>query len=940
VQQVVTVVGELTAPCLRAVVLEREGAMAAVADTLDSAAGGGGRALFVVGEAGLGKTSILETAVERAGDRFRVAVGRGGFAEAGMPFGVMTDALVHLRGGRVLESLTEPAGAGGVVATSLYAILRWIQQLADESAVLIALDDLHSADPDSLALLRLLCPRLAPLPIAIVATTRPWPEPALRMAEDLVARGLAGMERLAPLSATASGSLLRDRSGFGVPAPLLEQALGACGGNPLLLEHAGDGLRRGEVVGSLPGRADLRLLLVRFVIANENERRLLQAASVLGVRFRASVAEAMVGLSGRESTAALEGLTRAGLIGDGGAGWAHFSHELVRQAVYDELGPLIRTQLHRLAFRTLFSRGSANAEAAGHAAPGGLAGDAEAVTALSMAGRTALRAGSVKVARRHLEVAAALAGEPVPDEVLVDLGRALLWDGDSDGAAEVCDRVVGSAGASRASLVAALGLLGRAGFHTGDFGRAQACFAATTRLAEGHTVQLGLGALLDQTFLTWAHLGPVHARPLAERARQRAAALDADEALRACADTAWALCAHLSGDPAGLGVAELAAGNVGTSPLPSPLDGNWALEPAVVPGDLFVWAERFSDAERLFTRALRDAERRGEPFLDFHASLSWSDGLRRLGRLEEALELANRAVEVSHLVPVTLPLALSARGLALVDLGRLDEASMARTQVAEAVGDGHPWYLASAYELHLAAILAHRCGDAEAACAAYDRLQALLADHGIADPCHIDYARDAIDAYLRCGRRDDVEALLDRLHGNRSLPSRWPSVVATVGRALLADHDGDPDRAATGHDRVLPELLCLPLPLTRAWALTHHGAFLSRRHDQAQNDPAQARTLLAEAATLAEGCGAMWQASWARAEWRRAGGRPKTPPGRLTPQEGAVARLARLGRTNRQIADQLYLSVNTVETHLAHVYRKLGIRRRWELRNLPDSVAS
>jgi len=51
----------------------------------------------------------------------------------------------------------------------------------------------------------------------------------------------------------------------------------------------------------------------------------------------------------------------------------------------------------------------------------------------------------------------------------------------------------------------------------------------------------------------------------------------------------------------------------------------------------------------------------------------------------------------------------------------------------------------------------------------------------------------------------------------------------------------------------------------------------------------------------------------------------------LTPQETQVVRLARAGRTNRQIAQELFLSVNTVETHLAHAYRKLGIRRRWEL---------
>ena len=66
--------------------------------------------------------------------------------------------------------------------------------------------------------------------------------------------------------------------------------------------------------------------------------------------------------------------------------------------------------------------------------------------------------------------------------------------------------------------------------------------------------------------------------------------------------------------------------------------------------------------------------------------------------------------------------------------------------------------------------------------------------------------------------------------------------------------------------------------------------------------------------------------------WRRAGGRARaTPSGALTPQEQAVADLARSGRTNKEIAARLYLSVNTVETHLAHVFRKLGITRRWQL---------
>ncbi len=90
----------------------------------------------------------------------------------------------------------------------------------------------------------------------------------------------------------------------------------------------------------------------------------------------------------------------------------------------------------------------------------------------------------------------------------------------------------------------------------------------------------------------------------------------------------------------------------------------------------------------------------------------------------------------------------------------------------------------------------------------------------------------------------------------------------------------------------------MPIPVTQAQVLTDYGAFLCRH-----GDARQARPVLAEALRLAESCGAGWHAERAKVEWRRAGGRTGTaPPGQLTPQEAAVARLAKAGKTNRQIA--------------------------------------
>jgi DNA-binding NarL/FixJ family response regulator len=150
--------------------------------------------------------------------------------------------------------------------------------------------------------------------------------------------------------------------------------------------------------------------------------------------------------------------------------------------------------------------------------------------------------------------------------------------------------------------------------------------------------------------------------------------------------------------------------------------------------------------------------------------------------------------------------------------------------------------------------------------------------------------------------------------------------VLASGRAALAERQGDLAAAEEGFVQAAG-LHHQASPVFRSELLIDQGGFLVR-----QGQPARARPVLAEALQLAEASGAAWHADRARVLWRRAGGRARaTPTGTLTPQEQAVAELARAGRTNKEIAAQLYLSVNTVETHLAHVFRKLGISRRWQL---------
>jgi len=258
----------------------------------------------------------------------------------------------------------------------------------------------------------------------------------------------------------------------------------------------------------------------------------------------------------------------------------------------------------------------------------------------------------------------------------------------------------------------------------------------------------------------------------------------------------------------------------------------------------------------------------------FRARVSW-----RLGRLDEALALSTRLTGYLDLVPVLTPMAAAWHAMILLDLGRPDEAEDWSARSDEAVGRGdRVGYNVVVVQLPRG-LLALRRGDPQAAAAAFTMAWQTADALEHRDPGAVGWAADAIAAFLACGRDGEARRLID-----------WITLLTDYGRFLY-------------------------------------------RHGEVRH----ARQTLAEALRLAETCGAVWHAEQARLEWRRAGGRGGvTPPGELTPAEAAVARLARAGKTNREIAEQLYLTVNTVETHLRHVYTKLGIHRRVELTSLPD----
>lgn len=895
---------------MRVAIYEREAVLTAVRRLLDAAYAGRGGTVFVAAAAGLGKTSVLDAAVAEARTRFDIRIGRADAVEATLPYGLIGQSL-----GEDAATGEEPVG-DLPAANRYYATLRRVRQLAAERPLLLAFDDLHWSDPDSLTLVHLLCRRAPGLPVAVVATARPWPDAALRMAERLAAHALADLQRLAPLSDPAARAVLRAR--FGELEPdAVERAVAACDGNPLLLELAGPDAAAGPGrVGAAPTR---RLLLARFSAMNQAAQGYLRAASVLGVRFRPPIAAAIAEMPAGQAAGIVEELVRADLVREGEAGVLRFRHALLRQAVYDDLPAPTRAYLHQRAFRLLAAAGVAAGEAAEHAVAADLPGDRQAIATLADAGRAALHAGAVQSARRHLQAAVRLAGDAASAELQIDLARSMIGGGASHDAAGVLDGVLARPELPASIRWSAQLLRGQAAFNTGATQQAGEWFDIVAQAAEADHPDVAIRALLAHALQSWARLGPRAALPVALRARRLAPTTE--PYLRACADAAWALCAWACGDPTALRVVEAATGAV--PPPASAADlANWGFDPAAVPADVAVAAERFTLAERLLTAAERAAERRGQPFLVFHAAVSQSLLLCRLGRLPEAVALGERACDAAELLPIGLPLARAVTGLALAEAGRLAEAD-------RYVDPPDPaWYLTAGYQLRLHATLAHRRGQIDAACCTFRKLETCSREWGFVDPASLGWADEAIDAHLAAGHLDDVERLVQWLAGC-PLPTRWPTATAATGRGLLAARHDDLELAETCLAEAVQLLRDVPLPLARSRALTAYGTVLTRR-----GDTDRARPVLAEALQLAESCDASWHAERAIAQLRRGGGRAgRLPPGRLSPQEKAVARLARNGRTNRQIADELYLSINTVETHLAHAYRKLGISRRHELRD-------
>ncbi len=848
--------------------IERDEVLALTRQVTDDAVSGRGGVLFVVGEAGLGKTSVIEWADANAGPGLLTVAARGHEMEAGLPFGVLVQVIeaLGLDADELPGGTTRPPSAVEPVAPH-YHVLRQLEHWTGPP-VLLLLDDLQWADLDSLSVVEFLARRLRSLPVGMIAALRPWPDGAHAMSQRLLASEGASVHRLQPLTPGASATLLETNLGTGVDATTQHRAWTLCRGNPLLVEQLALALARGEALPIVDGGAPVvagHLLLARFAGLDRTTTTYVRAASVLGMRFLPDVAAAASELDVGDVDHALEVLFRSGLVIEGQHDELCFSHPLLAQALYEDVAPPVRRRLHARYTRLLADRGLEN-EAAEHAVRGGLVGDERAAALLERTGRAALAAGAVATATRYLESAVRLHGDrPAPDLVLV-LAQALTASGRMSDAGDTCQALLRRDELGWEERVAALRLLGRARYFTGALDHGEQAMEQATALAEANDPSAAIEPLLDQSLAAWLSDGTSRALPLAARARELAAM--ADPRLREVAAATWGHLAYESGDPAGLATTEgigVALRGSDYTHLVDPAELAWPWAPLYQYAMNANYAGRYDESMEAFARAGRALERAGAVNALATVAVHLANVAIRRGNLGEALQHADRGEEFADLTPTVLPYVQLVRAEALVWSGRFDE-SEACCQEAFG-GAGGQWYV----RLWVAAVRGMRLfwDGAGSASDEFLAVEEVTRWAAIREPCHLQWQAHAVAAHLAAGRTKDARRVLEWLEwAAATLPCTWPSVAVALGRARIAASGGDAEGAAEGYRHALALLDGGHLPLHRAETLLALGS-LHRREGQY----ADARSRLAEAVATAEAAGAAHLAGIARDELILAGGR-------------------------------------------------------------------
>jgi DNA-binding CsgD family transcriptional regulator len=266
-----------------------------------------------------------------------------------------------------------------------------------------------------------------------------------------------------------------------------------------------------------------------------------------------------------------------------------------------------------------------------------------------------------------------------------------------------------------------------------------------------------------------------------------------------------------------------------------------------------------------------------------------------------------------------------ATALVYAHSGEIKRARRLATTYVEAAAQSGDLFLTIRLEA-LLGFIALSSGDPPLAAEHLRRASAISEACGYGEPGVVRYAGDEIEALIASGDIAAARASLELLEQRSTRLHRlWGQVIGARSHALIAAATGDVETALALATASIPLLDRLEQPLERGRTLMTIGILHRRLKNRSS-----ARDALAAADAMFTEIGASTWSRQARAEIDRISGRRRQAGG-LTPTESRIADMAAAGRTNKEVAAEIHLSVKTVEANLSRIYRKLAVRSRSEL---------
>jgi DNA-binding CsgD family transcriptional regulator len=921
----------------------REAEIAALGEALGRVAAGGPAVVLVEGEAGIGKTRLLAQVLEDAAGRgMRVAAGRAEELERTRPFGVLAEVFGCTRSApdprrAAIAGLLASQGGGdlGPITVTSDPGLRFrvvdaftdlVEELALAGPLVIGLDDLQWADPSSLLAVGVLARRLAGLLVGVIGCLRPSPRSTDldRLDGALEAAGAWHLV-LRPLTGEAVTGLVA-QAVAAEPGPRLLAEVAGAAGNPLFVTELLGALAQEGAITTAGGRAEvaqtvlpptLRLTILRRVsFLPEPALQALRSASILGSGFTLTDLATVTGRPAVDLSAVLGEAIRARVLEDDGAR-LRFRHELIRDAIYQDLAGSMRRGLHREAGQRLAQAGAPALQVAEHLARGAMSGDAEAIAWLAMAAREAVPR-SPEVAADLLGRAAELMapGDPGRDRLLSERASILMWAGRIADAEAACRSLLGCHldSSLEDTVRACLGHALLAGGQARDGLREleRACQSPLLTGPERVSAQAGVGmARVMLADLDGAAAAAAQARLAAVAARDHLATSIAMGSLAQVSEVRGHLGDALQIIDDAVMMADESPGRLGHR---YPLHGHR--------GRILIALGRFDEARATIETGMRISEELGTSWGLAHYQFVRALERFLAGHWDDAVAEIETDTGLAGVPGESYSLLRRHGLLSLIRLHRNDLPGARDAVGAGAGGYGADWFAwAQALLLEADGELAQAL---EALAGCWDRCarSGSALEYPVIGPDLVRLALAAGDV----GRAREVAAAVTGVASRNEVP--WITGAALRCQGLAEDDADILDAAVSACARG-------PRPLQLALTCEDAGATVARR-----GNVDRAGQLLNRAITIYERLDATRDIARAEAALRQMGvrrgrhvthRRAQSGWPSLTPSERAIVDLVAEGLSNPQIGQRLYVSRRTVQTHLGHVFAKLHLTSRAQL---------